>query len=1077
MKLKKTRNSLLGITALLGTVFAISTVGYQIADTNRATLDSTLGTVSSKTVASTQENRYKSEYSSVEEVQKKAKEIGIEQGQEGTVVMKNDNDALPMTTKKVALFGGASYKPYMGNSDLQAGNDDAVDLVKALENHGIEVNATMKAVYDDILSKTTETKGTWGGTTITYDNLYKSSCGDMTPYQIMEINPADFGTKGYGNNANWKDGISKNDTIGIVTLARGVGEGNAYLPGVSYNSKGELVERDPLALSDDELALIDAAKESCSKVIVLLNTGNTMELSEIAKGGAHEVDAICYIGIPNDYHFTGIVDVLTGVVNATGALTDTYLKDNESLPAMQNYGGNLTAIDTEKYTTEEKAKLQKVYDKYDGGLFADASLTRSSVTADSRYPDTEIAESSASASSFGGGKNNYNTSHYIVEAEGIYVGYKYYETRYTDAMKGQGSANAKTGSSTGNNWNYDDEVIYPFGYGLSYLDYTQSIKSVNIDQTENGNVTAVISVTNNSDKDGKFLASLYVQVPYTEYDKKYFVEKSAVSFLNSAKVDVKAGETEDVTVTIPTKYLASYDYTHAKTYILDEGDYLFTAANGSHEAANNFLNATDITVSGTTAGKVEKKNIATQDTTTFSTSNGTKVTNVADDMDMNYWLPGTVTYLSRQDWDKTYPKNYLKETFKLADSSKKNEWIKALRGNCYDITETEEKVTNIDGADNGYKFNYEQLTTDVINDINNPYWDNLVNEIPVNEAVGAIIHGGSQSDTLSNIENPVVKQHEGVNGTTGSLSKTNAEGKSETIANTHFNISSQTLLGSTFNPELAYKWGRFLGDYSCNWFDNSYTAWGTGLTLRRTPYNGRNYEYISEDPMLTNRVGYGILKGTAEKGFMCGPKHMGFNDQEHNRNGVGVYINEQKFRETDLRGFEGGLSADEGGGLAVMIAFNRLGPTNAAHSTAMITKILRGEWGFTGIVSTDMMNNKYYFDGASMVAAGITQVADFAGNNSYISKTNNHTEGDSNWSYITVEKASKDANFVKMARQAMKYQLYTFAHTPLYNTAKTVSVTPWWDATIKAVSITSGVLMGVVAVSYVVLNFMARKED
>ncbi len=1071
MKLKKTRNSLIGLTALFGTVFAITTVGYQIADANRATIDSALGTSSNKTLTSTAENRYKSKYSSLDEVKKAAKEIAIEQGEEGTVIMKNDNDVLPLATKKVALFGGASYMPYQGNSDLKAGNSDAVDLVGALTNAGIEVNSTMKAIYDEIISDKTETAGQWGGKTTTYNKLYKTAAGDMTPYQINEVNPNDYGKQGYGNNANWKNGIDKNTTIGIVTLARGVGEGSSYLPGISRNTKGELVERDPLALSDDELDLIDAAKEACSKVIVLLNTGNTMEISEIAKGGAHEVDGICYIGIPNDYQFTGIVNVLTGKVNATGALPDTYVKDNDSLPAMQNYGGNLTAISEKTYPdANDRAKLQKVYDKYDGGLFADAELTRSTNTPDSRYPKEELYESSAESSSFGGGSSNYNTNHFIVEAEGIYVGYKYYETRYTDAKNATGNANSTKGSTTGSAWNYDDEVIYPFGYGLSYLDYSQTIKSVNVDKTENGNVTAVIEVKNNSDKDGKFLASLYTQTPYTAYDKKALVEKSAVNFLTSGKVEVKAGQTEEVTLTIPTKYLASYDYTTAKTYILDEGDYLFTAANGSHEAANNFLAANGNTVSGTTAGKVEKWNLAAFDQTTFATSNGTAVTNVADDADMNYWLPGSVTYLSRSDWDKTYPKNYLQETFKLADSSKKDAWIKALRGQIYDITETTEVVENIDGKDDGYKFNFEQLTEAVISDINNEYWDKLVNEISVNEAVGAVLHGGSQTDSLNNIENPVVNQHEGVNGTTGSISGDD---------NSHFNISSQTMLAATFNPELALKWGHFLGDYSVNWLtnekSNSYTAWGTGLTLRRTPYNGRNYEYISEDPMLTNRMGYGILKGSVEEGFLCGPKHMGFNDQEHNRGGVGVYINEQKLRETDLRGFEGGLN--EGGGLAVMIAFNRLGPTNAAHSSAMIKQILRGEWGFKGLVSTDMMNNKYYFDGASMVAAGITQVADFAGNNSYISKTNNPTEGDSNWSYITVEKASKDAKFVKMARENLKYQLYAFAHTPLYNTAKTVTVTPWWDATIKSLSIASGILMGLAACGYVVMNFMFRKDN
>ncbi len=1075
MKIKKTRNSLLGITALLGSVFAISTVGYQIADTNRTAIDNALGTKSYEVLKDEASARFKSKYSSLDEVRKAAKDIAIEQGQEGTVIMKNDNGVLPLTTKKVALFGGASYMPYCGNSDLKAGNNDAVDLVKALEDHGVTIDPTLKAIYDEIIADQTEIKGQWGGTTIKYNKLYNSAAGDMVPYQINEVNPSDFGKEGYGSKPDWESAIDKNNTIGIVTFARGVGEGSAYLPGVSLNSKGEMVQRDPLALSDDELALVDAAKRTCSKVVVLLNTGNNMEIGEIAKGGAHEVDGIAYIGIPNDYQFTGIVDVLTGKVNATGALPDTYAKDYASLPAMQNYGGYLKAIDTEKYSEAEVSMLQKVYDKYDGGLFADSEYASTKKTSDPRYPNINIASNDVDASSFGGGAKNYNSAHYIVEAEGIYVGYKYYETRYFDAKKNVGNASSQKGATVGSSWNYDDEVVYPFGYGLSYLDYTQTVKSVKVDKSENGNVEAVIEVKNNSDKDGKFLASLYFQSPYTDYDKKNLVEKASVNFLTSGKIEVKANSKSEITLTVPTKYLASYDYTKAKTYIMDEGDYLFTAANGAHEANMNFLSSTGTSISGYTAGSVAKYTNAAFDNLTFSKSNKYDVTNVADDVDLNYWLPGTVTYLSRQDWDKTYPKNYLKDTVKLNDSAKKDEWIKKLTGRVYEIDSKNEAAKNIDGVDNGFRFNSEQLNEDVVKNINDPYWNNLVSQISVNEAVGAVLHGGSQSDTLTNVENPVVKQHEGVNGTTGSITTKDADGKSVAVENTHFNISSQTLLAATFNPELAYKWGRFLGDYSCHWFENAYTAWGTGLTLRRTPYNGRNYEYISEDPMLANRMGYGILKGTAEEGFMCGPKHMGFNDQEHNRNGVGVYINEQKMRETDLRAFEGGLS--EGGGLAVMIAFNRLGPTNAAHSSAMIRNILRNEWGFTGVISTDMMNNAYYFDGASMIAAGITQVADFGGNNSYIAKDGNHTTADSNWSYITIDKIAKDGKLVDMARENLKYQLYTFANTPLCSVSKTKKVSPWWDTTIKAISITSGILMGLVAAGYIVLNFMYSKED
>jgi len=421
-----------------------------------------------------------------------------------------------------------------------------------------------------------------------------------------------------------------------------------------------------------------------------------------------------------------------------------------------------------------------------------------------------------------------------------------------------------------------------------------------------------------------------------------------VMFLNSAKAHVAAGKTADVTITVPTKYLASYDYKRAQTYILDDGDYLFTAAAGSHEAVNNFLAQQGKTVAdgmdAEAKGTVVTWNLKALDNKTFATANGTAVTNVADDADLNYWTgTNTVTYLSRQDWTGTYPINYNEVEIKLADSPKKDEWIKELRGQTYTIQTNSPAA---EAVDKGLRFNANQIQDEQRADINNEYWDDLVHEISIDEAVGAVIHGGSTSDTLTTVENPIVYQNEGVSGFTAGYTD-EATGKTY-----KFNVHSQTLIGSSFNPELAYEWGLIEGN-SGLWL-NRFDLWGTGLTQRRTPYNGRNYEYISEDPMLTNRIGYSILKGCVEKGIMNGPKHMGFNDQEHNRGGVSAYMTEQKFRETDLRGFQGGLS--DANGLAVMIAFNRIGATNAAHHVGMLTKVLRDERGYKGLISTVMVN-------------------------------------------------------------------------------------------------------------------------
>lgn len=1029
MKAKKFTPAMRGLAALMTCLMVLSIVGTGVANTYRGALDDTLGTESYVTINDDSAARFKTDYATIEDMAAAARDIAIREGEEGTVVMKNDNGVLPLKANaNVALFGLAAYNVY----GPKGGNADAASLADALAGAGLNVNETLKDYYlTNIINMHTEMRANrWTGKevpTTVYDHMYVSAPGDWTTYQIAEVPPTEF--EALGVPANWKEAIAK-DSIGICVFARGAGEGNTYKPGSALNYAGEATGEDPLKLSADELAVVEAAKETCSQVIVLLNTGNNMMIADIAEGGSHEVDGICYIGCPNDYQTIGIANVLTGKVNATGALASAFVRDHQSIPAVQNVGGD---------------------------YFADYEIVCRND--DPRYPGKEIGN--IGTGSFGGA-DTYNGGMYIVEAEGIYVGYKYYETRYFDAVMGQGNANSAAGATQGSAWNYGDEMLYTFGHGLSYLDYTQTIKSVTVDRSVNGNITAVVEVKNNSNQDGKFLTQLYVQQPYTDYDRTNLVEKSAVMFLNSAKVDVAAGQSKEVTITIPTKYLASYDANNAKTYILDAGEYYFTAAAGAHEAVNSILAAQGKTTSDgmDAAGKnaVVSWKLDALDNTTYAIANDTVVTNVADDADLNYWLPGTVTYLTRQDWN-TFPINYNKLNLKIADSPKKDQWIAEMRGETYTISDTGAAAEAVPGP----KFTASEIGAEQLNNINDPYWDKLVHAITIDEAVGAVIHGGSRSDTLTNIDNPVVIQNEGPTGISAGYTD-EATGKTY-----KFNVNSQTLLGCSFNPELAYQWGLVEGN-SCLWVER-YDLWGSGLTLNRTPYNGRNYEYISEDPMLTNVIGREVIQGCSDKGIINGPKHMGFNDQEHNRAGISAYMTEQKFRETDLRGFEGALS--DAFGMGVMIAFNRIGATNASHHVGMIQKIVRGEWGFKGLISTDMMNNYLYFNAESMVMAGITQVADFAADNSHI----NLGEGgvDAVWPHISLETVSKDSNLVEQARENLKYQLYIFANSAILNIS-TQRVNTWWDTALTVTTYASSILAVLFFLAWVVLTLLPEKK-
>ncbi len=1022
MKLGKLLPVWRGLSAIMLSLVLLFSIGYSIADTWRDTVDAALGTQSY--VTNTKDAKYKSEYSTGEEMMNAAKAVSVREGEEGTVVLKNENNALPLRAgETIALFGGAAYVPYMS----AAGNSDQVKLESALTNAGFKIDSTMKSIYESLIEAgyTPNTKA-----------------GDYTTFQIKEANSSMYADY----NSGWKTAVQA-DTA-IVVFSRPGGEGTTYKPGSATDNDGNPTGKNPLDLSDDELSVVAAAKEVCDNVIVLLNTSCTIEIGELKDDTG--VDAIAYIGIPNDYQFTGIVSVLAGEVNPTGALADTYATDSTSSPAMMNFGG---------------------------GYYTDYEIV--SDFEDERWPGVEIGNTTAG--SFGG-TATYSGGFYIVEAEGIYTGYNYYETRYYDSIVNSAyKANSTAGSTQGGGWDYEKEVSYTFGYGLSYLEYSQSLVSVSVEDRAGGDITAVVAIKNESDKDGMFLAQLYVQTPYTEYDRENLVEKSAIMFLNSAKVEVKAGATENVTITIPTKYMASYDYTNAKTYIMDGGTYYFATGNGAHDALNNILALQGY--KGDAAGNTacvrtwQNGDESATDTTTYSVSDaGTKITNVADNADLNYYLPGTVTYLSRQDWEGTWPITYHSEenAVAISDSPKKDEWLAELRNQQYTV-KTDEPETNVNGIA-GAKFEdigYEQQIN-----IEDDFWDELVAAIPVDEAVGAVAHGGSQSDTLTNIDNPIVKQNDGPNGFNRTrLSKNNGEEGEDPYyvdpdseaGKFYVAVNSQTLLGSSFNPELAYAWGKILGNTGL-WTAN-YQIWGGGLNYHRSPYNGRNTEYLSEDPMLTNVLGAALTKGTRELGIISGPKHIGFNDQEYDRSGICVYMNEQKLRETDMRGFQGAV--EEGDALGLMVAFNRIGAINASHHVGVFMGIVRGEWGFKGLISTDMMNNKYYFNPEGCIMAGITQMADFAGNNSTLGGAGGQ---DATWSYLSLDSVKNDATLCAMARECMKYQLYAFANSAILNIT-TTPVTPWWETALITGIVATAVLSAAAVVLWVFASVVNKKEE
>lgn len=1043
MKVKKLKPIFRGIAATSAALLTLSTVGYGIAkselaigwvdgyfNVDRTIYNDWVEDVPGYTIPGSLEGysylkgkQYTKRQNTVVEYAEQLKAHAVKQGEEGFALLKNDNGALPLNKSSagsnVALFGWNAYNMPSGHTGVVAGNFigtktttgwngkpqtvtknayyDNVTLCSAFDTmQNITVNNTLKGEHFTGAMVGPSRGGGFGGGASTPWDGYE--------YAIPEAVPEDEVIN------SWN--IDKSSTTGIVTLGRGGGEGNNYKVDAATNAE------DPLALSEAELKLVQLAKEKCAKVVVLIVSANAMELGPLVEeGGQYEVDAIGFCGIPNDYQYEGIANVLAGKVNATGGLTVTYVYDNSYTPASINMG-------------------------------------------EQQYSDLNTI--SAGGDLLGRtGNISYLANNYIVEAEGVYVGYKYYETRYYDSIV-NASYNAKStaGSSTGKAWDYSDEVVFTFGQSLSYIPYTQEILDVKVDLSENGKTTASVRVTNNGTEDGYFLAQLYVNRPYTQYDIDNKVEKSAVDFLNSKKVNVKAGESETIQITVPTRYLASWDSSAlngAGTYVLDQGDYLFTAAAGAHAAVNNILAEQGHKTDGTTTiNRVAVwDELKSFDDKTFSVSNGVEVRNQMENADINYFLgEDTVTYLSRSDWEGTFPKNYTNYTndsgiapenkFTIEGAEKQAEWIRELQNAQYKVTPTEDssKWVNVEGVKPAglaegqtvwqWIMSVAQTNPKAFSDINSDEWQAVAAALNLGTAISSIGESGGSSRTFEEIGNPISKQSESVAGYQQTLIIVPDEDKDKqrTFA---LNIASNTLLGSSFNPDLAYEWGVLEGEGGL-WLQeqgigsgNAVTVWGAGLNQHRHAYNGRNSEYMSEDPMLTNRIGEAQLRGAVSKGAICGPKHMGFNDQELNRQGNACYMTEQKVRETDTRCYEGALRIDEGNGTGVMMSFARIGASNCTNSVGYINNIMRGEWGFTGIISTDMGQTNYHEVG-SMIMASCNEYAGFRSGTVYTNVTDD--EGTfAKASYINLGDARKDPVFAAQARQTALYLLYTLAHS------------------------------------------------
>lgn len=633
----------------------------------------------------------------------------------------------------------------------------------------------------------------------------------------------------------------------IVVFSRNGGEGGD-LPMDMASYTGGDAGKHYLELQSCEQEMLSMVEKNFEHVIVLVNSSNAMELGFLED---KNVDAALWIGGPGSTGCVAVGEVLCGAVNPSGRLVDTYAYDLTTAPAYYN-AGNFT------YTS-----------------------------------------------------NGEDTSgHYVEYAEGIYVGYRYYETRYVDNETGKCDEDA-----------YSKVVQYPFGYGLSYTTFEQKVTH---HEVKDGKINIEIEVKNTGKVAGKDVAQVYVTAPYVNGG----IEKSFVELEGFAKTGLlEPGKTEKVTVSFDVEDMAAYDYVEHGCYVLEKGTYEIKLMNNAHDVLDSFTYDVEDTI-------VYDENHA-------RSTDQTAAVNTFD------FAAGDMTYVSRSDWEGTLPTARVEKkeaTAEILDQLNLDN-INKLYVN---PSNEGDKITT--GADNG-------LTLSDMAGV--PYddekWDKLLDELSVDEMAKLMGYGGFSTVEIASIDKVATIDIDGPAGLNALTSD---------ISGVQF--PSEAVIGSTYNVELVDEMGQTYAQEA-----NAHGVVGLyapGVNIHRTPFSGRNFEYYSEDPVLNGKLGAAMTRGCNSMGVYCYPKHFALNDQETNRSGVCVWSNEQAMREIYLKAFE--IVVKEGNNHGLMSSYNRIGTVWSGGCEALLTDVLRGEWGFEGAVATDYANAKLLNADQALMAGG-----------------------------------------------------------------------------------------------------------
>lgn len=777
----------------------------------------------------------------------KANELAKEVQSEAITMLKNDDSNLPLSNKKVNVFGWGSTNPVYGGTGSGSMSDqyETVSMLDGMKQAGIETNSELTKLYTDY-RKDRPMVAMWS-----------------QDWTLPEVPAKQYSDKLISDAKDFSDEA-------VITITRVGGEGadlptNMKAKGITYKNnskdyddfqKGESF----LQLSKTERDMIDLVTSNFKKVTLVYNGANTFQFDFL--NDYPQIQSVVWCPPAGQTGFSALGEVLAGETNPSGKTSDTFLKNLTKSVSYNNFG---------KF---EYTNMADKAAKYKG-------FTGDDVTA---IP----------------GFVNYS--------EGIYVGYKFYETASDEGLI-----------------NYDDTVAFPFGYGLSYTSFDQKLDSV---KYKGGKVTVTATVTNTGDKAGKDVVEVYYNPPYTDGG----IEKASKNLAGFEKTkELQPGESQKVTVKFDDDDMASYDYKGAKAYVLEKGDYDISIQSDSHHV-------------------IDHKAITVKDTVTYdsdsNTHNGDKTvaTNQFDD------VAGDVTYLSRADHFANYKEATAAPTnFKMSDKAKETFY----NNSNYDPKKFDKDSDKMPttGAKNGLK-----LSDMYGKDYDDADWDKLLDQLTFDDMDNLIANGGYGTQALKSV---------------GKIQLTDADGPAS-LNNNFTGVGSigfpaSTAFACTWNKDLAKQFGEMIGDMA---HDMHVAGWyAPAMNIHRNAFSGRTFEYFSEDSLLSGVMASSEISGAKSKGVYSFMKHFALNDQETKRTEMlCTWTNEQAMREIYLKPFE--MSVKEGGAQAVMSSFNYIGNTYAGADSALLQTVLRGEWGFKGFVLTDYFGGYGYQNADQEVRAG-----------------------------------------------------------------------------------------------------------